>query len=230
MQFIEEYLRKNFKVVSFDMDGTLIKGTTSNLFYAKLLDVENEVIDLENLLREEKIDSGEFMVKVSVIMKGLTINYVKENFNLLPVVKGIKETVDFFKRLRIMPIIVTTSNILFAECFKEEYGFERVYGTKHKILEGGKIGRGIEVCSKKHKIQHVNELVLNMGGTMKNVIAIGDSFSDIPLFSEVACSIAYNYDPLLADKANIYVKSDNIYDIIFALDKYYRQQEKCFGI
>lgn len=31
MQFIEEYLRKNFKVVSFDMDGTLIKGTTSNL-------------------------------------------------------------------------------------------------------------------------------------------------------------------------------------------------------
>ena len=32
----------------FDMAGTLIKGTTSNLFYSKLLNVENKVIQLEN--------------------------------------------------------------------------------------------------------------------------------------------------------------------------------------
>lgn len=216
-----KFLREHFKVACFDMDGTLIKGTTSNLFFSKLLDVEDEVIQLEKELKAGKIDSNIFMVSVSEIMDKLTVNYVKENFHLLPIIDGISKTVKTLKEVGIIPIIVTTSNILFAECFKEKYGFNAVYGTVHEISEDGKIGIGKTVCSSKHKIEHVQNIVESLGGSMNDVFAVGDSFSDVPLFEKVGCSVAFNYDETLDGKADLYVRSNTIYSVIERIVEHY---------
>lgn len=221
MESITGYLKRNFKVACFDMDGTLIQGTTSNLFFAKLLNVEKEVIELEQRLKKGEVDSDTFMIVVSEIMDKLTVDYIMESFDLLPIVDGIHETLQFLRNANIVPIIVTTSNIIFAECLKERYGFERVFGTIHEVSPEGCIGMGKTVCSSKHKIQHVRELVQSLSGTMSQVMAIGDSFSDLPLFSEVGCSIAFNYDEVLEGKADIYVKSNNIFSIIDGLCQKY---------
>lgn len=219
METLTDILKKKFKVASFDMDGTLIHGTTSNLFFAELLHVEKEVIDLEDKLKKGDIDSNTFMVVVSQIMDKLTVEYIRENFDLLPIIDGIQETLQYLRSANIVPILVTTSNILFAECFKEKFGFEQVFGTVHEILPNGRIGIGKTVCSSNHKIQHVQELVEGLGGTMSEVIAIGDSFSDVPLFSRVGCSVAFNYDETLEGKADIYVKSNNIFSILGEIEK-----------
>ena len=214
-------IKKKFKIVCFDMDGTLIKGTTANLFFAKLMNVEKEVLDLEYKLKKGEINSDKFMVVVSEIMHQLTVDYVKRNFDSLPIIDGIDETLSFFKRIGIVPVIATTSNVLFAECFKQKYGFEHVFGTIHKISGEGRIGVGTNVCSAKHKIHHIQELLNNHGGSLNEVIAIGDSFSDIPLFSKVGCSIAFNYDKVLEGKADLYIKSNNIYSIINKIGEKY---------
>lgn len=221
MELLTDFLNKNFKVACFDMDGTLIQGTTSNLFFAKLLNVEEEVIDLEYKLKKGEINSDTFMVVVSEIMNKLTVDYIRENFDLLPIIDGICETLQFLRNANIMPILVTTSNIIFAECFKEKYGFDRVFGTIHEISPNSCIGVGKTVCSSEHKIQHVQELVQSMGGTMSQVIAIGDSFSDLPLFSKVGCSIAFNYDEVLEGKADIYARSNSIFTIIDSIAEKY---------
>jgi phosphoserine phosphatase len=221
METLTDLLKKNFKVACFDMDGTLIKGTTSNLFYAKLLNVEQEVIDLEYQLKRGDINSDSFMVTVSEIMHELTVDYVKNNFELVPKVEGIHETLQYLRNANIIPIIVTTSNILFAECFKEVYGFKQVFGTVHRIYDNGTIGIGTTVCSSNHKIEHVKKVVENLGGTMNQVISIGDSFSDLPIFSKVGCSIAFNYDETLEGKASIYVKSNNIFSILDGIAQKY---------
>lgn len=219
MDKLTDILKKNFKVASFDMDGTLIQGTTSNLFFAKLLGVEKEVIDLEYKLKIGEIDSSTFMVVISEIMDKLTVEYIKNNFHLLPIIDGIKQTLQYLRSANIVPILVTTSNILFADCFKERFGFEHVFGTVHEIMSCGRIGIGKKVCSSNHKIKHVQELVESLGGTMSEVIAIGDSFSDLPLFQKVGCSIAFNYDETLEGKADIYIKSNNIFSVLSGIEK-----------
>lgn len=221
METLIDILKRNFKVASFDMDGTLIYGTTSNLFFAELLYVKKEVLDLEVQLKKGEIDSRTFMVVVSEIMNKLTVDYIKRNFDLLPIIDGIQKTLHYLRKANIVPILVTTSNILFAECFKEKFGFEQVFGTVHEILPKGRIGIGKRVCSSKHKIQYVQELIEGLGGTMSEVIAIGDSFSDLPLFSRVGCSVAFNYDETLEGKADIYVKSNNIFSILHGIGKKY---------
>ncbi|WP_310604237.1 HAD family hydrolase [Anaerosporobacter sp.] len=218
---ITDILQSHFKVASFDMDGTLIKGTTSNLFYAKLLNVEDKVIQLENELKAGRIDSNIFMVSVSEIMDKLTVDYIKEHFDLLPIVDGIAETVNTLKEAGIKPIIVTTSNILFAECFKEKYGFDEVFGTVHEVLKDGTVGIGTTVCSSKHKIEHVQSIVESLGGNMEDVFAVGDSFSDVPLFEKVGFSVAFNHDETLEGKADLYVKSNTIYSVMEAIAEYF---------
>ena len=61
------------------------------------------------------------MVRVGEIMDELTVDYVKNNFHLLPIIDGIHETIEVLEKAGVIPIIVTTSNVLFAECFKEMY-------------------------------------------------------------------------------------------------------------
>lgn len=225
MEALTDFLKRNFKVACFDMDGTLIQGTTSNLFFAKLLNVEKEVIELEDKLKKGDITSDIFMVAVSEIMDKLTVDYIIDRFDLLPIIDGIHQTLQFLRKANIVPILVTTSNIIFAECFKEKYGFEKVFGTIHEISPDRYIGVGKTVCSSKHKILHVQELVQSLDGTMSQVIAIGDSFSDLPLFSEVGCSIAFNYDEVLESKADIYVRSNNIFSIIDSIGEKYGIKE-----
>ena len=210
-----------FRIACFDMDGTLIKGTTSNLFYAKLMGVEEDVIEIEKRLKLGVIGSPEFMVIVSKIMEKLTVDFITENFDLLPIVHDIGKTLEFLKSCNITPIIVTTSNVLFAQEFKKRYGFDSVYGTKHRIGSNGQVFEGIEVCSSDHKINHVTQLADSLGVTMNEVFAVGDSFSDIPIFSKVGCSVAFNYDETLKGNANIYLKSESIYSIIDGIGGYY---------
>lgn len=213
-----EKLQKYYKIACFDMDGTLITNTTANLYYAKLLGVEDKVIELEKAFANGEIGSSDFMVIISHITQDLTVDFVQKNFNEIPVISGIEDTVKILKQIGITPIIATTSNILFAECFKQKYGFEYVFGTVHEVFPDGRIGVGVEVCSAEHKVYHVKELSRMIGCTMKEVIAVGDSLSDVPLFSEVECAIAFNYNTALINRANMYVKSDNLLSIFDCLE------------
>lgn len=50
--------------------------------------------------------------------------------------------------------------------------------------------------------------------TSSEVVAVGDSVSDILIFEEVGLPIAFNYDDSLHGKAKIYIKSNSLLTVI----------------
>lgn len=203
-----------YKIVSFDMDGTLIKNTTADLFFASLLNVENEVLELEVKLKLGLIDYSDFMVEVGLIMKDLSLDLIAANFSSLPLVGGIAETVETLKRNNIITLLITCSGEYFANFFKSEFKFDYVFGTKHQIDERGFIGIGTEVCSANSKIQHLLNVAALHGVSPEECVAVGDSLSDIPLFEKVGLAIAFNSDETMADKADVYLRSDDLRSIL----------------
>ena len=117
----------NYSLVCFDMDGTLIYGTTANLHFARMLGVGEQVVDLEQRFRRGQIESDQFMVDVSLLMSGLTTDFVTSNFFSIPMVQGIAETLRSLSTAGAVTVIATTSNILFAECFKVHFGFDHAF-------------------------------------------------------------------------------------------------------
>ena len=84
----------------------------------------------------------------------------------------------------------------------------------HALLADNKIGIGTEVCSSAHKIRHVRTLCEKLNLTLSQVAAVGDSVSDLPMFREVGLAIGFNYDDSIEGNADVYVKSNDMRDIL----------------
>lgn len=207
-------MQSKFKMVCFDMDGTLIKGTTANIFFAKLLGVEEQMCGLESQFKAGKIDSEMFMHLSLDIMRKLSNKIVKDNFYAMPLINHIDETISKLKSYKVITNIVTTSNVMFAKEFQNVFGFDYVYGTQFEVTKYGKIKKGISACEKEYKSRFVKELSNSFNISMDEVVAIGDSMTDIPLFNEVGLSIALNYDKSLDGMANIYLRSESLLSIL----------------
>jgi len=203
-----------YKLVSFDMDGTLIKNTTADLFFASLLNVEKEVLELETGLKQGLIDNNDFMVKVGLIMKELSLDFVTNNFHNLPLIDGIEDTIEALKHHGVITMLITSSGEYFANLFKSRFQFDYVFGTKHHIDENGFIGIGIDDCSGKTKAMHLAQIAESNHISLAECVAVGDSLSDIPIFEKVGLAIAFNSDETLEGKADIYLKSDNLLSIL----------------
>lgn len=204
----------NYKIVSFDLDGTIILGTTSTLHFAELLGVQDQVVKLEVQFNQGKMTSTTFMHKISKIMGSLTQKFIDDHFHTIPIIRGLSETVATLKRAGLITTIVTTSNQMFAEAFQRKFGFDYVFGTTFDLLQNGCLGKGKEVCSSTHKIKHLKRLAGNFGVELDQVLAVGDSISDIPLFSKVGRSIAINFDNRLKNKANVYLRTNDMRSIL----------------
>lgn len=203
-----------YKLVSFDMDGTLIRDTTADLFFATLLDVRQGVEKLEVGLRAGDIHYSDFMVNVAHVMKELSLDFIAANFERVPLVSGIAETVDALKKKGVAVMLITTSGQYFADLFRQRFNFDHAFGTKHHIDERGFVGVGIEVCSSATKVEHLRRIAAEHGLSLAECVAVGDSFSDIPVFKEAGLAIAFNYDESLEGLADVYVRSDDLTTVL----------------
>ncbi|MCY9784350.1 hypothetical protein KIK06_10655 [Nocardiopsis sp. EMB25] len=64
----------------FDMDGTLLRGTTASLEIARILRCEPQLTDLERRFRRQEIDTRGFARSIHRLWNGLTESDVMSAF------------------------------------------------------------------------------------------------------------------------------------------------------
>jgi len=183
-----------YRLVCFDMDGTLIPRTTADLHYASLLGKGDAVEALERAYRGGELSSRRLSEALAQTLSRLTVALVEAGFPSLPRVDGIAATLRELDRRGVLSIIVTASNVLYARCFQRLYGFHAVFGSDHEILEGGRVGAALRTCDGAQKVDCVERFAGQRGFSLDRVVAVGDSVSDLDLFAAVGLSIAFNGD------------------------------------
>lgn len=218
-QFYQRLLQQSScQLVSFDLDGTLVRNTSTTLYYADLLGVSAQVQALEEEFSHQRINSTQFMQRISSIFHRLTVDFIRRHVDGMPFIRHIAETVAHLKQQGITTLIVTTANQQFAQAVADKFGFDQAYGTQFEIHTDGRIGSGIKVCSSDDKITHVRNAARRLSIGMQSVVAVGDSLTDIPLFSTVGRSIALNPDEHLRGRADRIVQSESLLDILHHFD------------
>jgi phosphoserine phosphatase len=206
-----------YPIVVFDLDGTLLHGTTVSLLLAQWLGRADEVSELERAFRAHEISNSVVADTSAGWLAGRTKADAWRVLAEGPWIEGMAET---FHALAIADASLLLGTITWSfagEMLQERYGFAAASGTEMQATDGilsGAVGRYFD---EHDKVRFVEEWCTQHGYSMSQVAAIGDSRSDVPLFHRVGLSIALNATPDAQAAATHLLDTEDLRDVLALL-------------
>lgn len=193
----------------FDMDGTLLKGTSASLQIAQHLGCDEELAGLEARFAAGEIDTRGFAAAIHALWGSLTGPTVAEVFAACPWLDGIAEVcADIHKRGE-RSVVITMSPDFFARHLLE-LGFDEVVAARFPALPFTEPLDPDGILTPEDKVRVVDELRARHGLPRLRCVAYGDSMSDAPLFRRLDNTVAVNADHHLAGLAAVSYRGDDL--------------------
>ena len=207
---------QQFKVVIFDLDGTLTQERSIWEYIHKQLGKwYGFAEEYQNLFLAGKISYEEFCERDAQVWKGVRVEELLEIVKAVPFHPGVNELINFLKQKGLNLSMVSSGLSLLTNWVHQRYGFD--YSVSNNLLHENGILTGkvkIQVYFDK-KAEWVRKILNQFEVKPEEVIAIGDSRGDIDMFQMVGFSIAFNSSCKDLDKiASVYIQSQNLADII----------------
>ena len=188
-----------FKLVIFDMDGTLLKGRTIFIFAEK----KGFMDELMRII-ESNIESYEKSIKIAKLLKGINGKELLEIFRDIPLQKYVETVIGELKKRGVRTAIVTNSYQFVADDLRLRLGIDYAFAN-NLIIEKG-IVTGELILNNKDLTEQFNGckihsvckgcildfLCRKFGITEKEVIAVGDSAIDTCMLEKAGLGIAFN--------------------------------------
>jgi phosphoserine phosphatase len=113
----------------FDMDGTLLRGTTASLQIAQNLGSTEELVELEAQFAAGEIDTRGFAAAIHALWRDLTPSSVADAFAAAPWLTGIREVCADIRERGERSMVITMSPDFFARRLLE-LGFDDVIASR----------------------------------------------------------------------------------------------------
>jgi phosphoserine phosphatase len=186
----------------FDMDGTLLHGTTAGVEIARRLGCLPDLLDLEESFAAGTLDTRAFSAAIAVLWQGITTEVVLEVFHASPWIGGLPEVLADVRERGERSLVITMSPNFFAERLLD-LGVDEVAASAFPPLPLGSIPDPAGILTPADKVTIVDAALARHGLTTRDCVAYGDSGSDIPLFRHLPRTVAVNAAPELASLAAI---------------------------
>jgi len=205
-----------WQLACFDLDGTLITGTTACQHLADTwLGHSTVMAELERRYAAFEISNLDVAIADGTYYAGRALADVERYLASVPRIAGISETLARLNAVSIPAILCTVGWKLAADCFRRWYGFAAVCGAEMEVDANGILtGRTPAAFDAEEKLRFVTSYCTERGIPLSACIAVGDGRSDIPLFRAVGYSIALNATPGLREVASVSVDSDDLRAIL----------------
>ncbi|MCR6490061.1 HAD-IB family phosphatase [Amycolatopsis sp. OK19-0408] len=178
-------------LVCFDVDGTLVPGTSSCAWVAAVLGHEAELVAAEAAYAAGRMTNQEASVIDARGWAGHTEAEIRARLETLPLVDGIAETVAWCHDRGVRPILTTLAWAPVGRLLAERFGFAAYCGPVPSVRDGRYTGDVAEHFDEFGK----RDFALAQGVAPQRCVAVGDSRSDLPLFAAVGTSIGFNASP-----------------------------------
>jgi phosphoserine phosphatase len=203
-----------YPVVVFDLDGTLLRGTSVSLHLAEWMDQGELIAELERRFHAGEISNREVADVSASWFAGITPEEVWAELEGGPWIEGIEETVGALLAAGCQVLLGTVTWRFAAEMLGRRYGFHAVSGTEMELEGEGLSGTVSRYFDEFDKVRFVEEWCEAHGHPLEQVAAVGDSRLDVPLFERVGFSIALNATEDARAVATRAVETDRLTDLL----------------
>jgi phosphoserine phosphatase len=212
-------IKDRYPVVVFDLDGTLLAGTSVSLLLAEWLGKREAIDELEHAFRAGDISNAVVADTQAAWFASRSVAEVWEVLAEGPWIGGMGETLETLRDGGVHILLATITWSFAAEFLGERHGFAAVSGTEMQLIDGVLSGSVSRYFDEYDKLAFVGEWCESHGYSMDEVVAVGDSRSDIPLFAAVGRSIALNATPDARAAATDRLDSANLGDVLALLER-----------
>ncbi|MEV6962652.1 HAD-IB family phosphatase [Streptomyces sp. NPDC051207] len=184
----------------FDLDGTLLHGTSAPVEISRQLGLEAETVALDRAIAAGRIDPPEYAARVHRLWAGLTVAHVTAAFEGAPWLARIQ---DVWKDIRARGdycAVVSLSPSFFVERLLD-WGAHAAHGSRFPAVPFSEPVDPAGILSAAAKVRIADRLCAEFGLTRADCLAYGDSMSDTDLFGVVPVSVAVNADRHLSGLA-----------------------------
>ncbi|WP_338698349.1 HAD-IB family phosphatase [Streptomyces sp. Q6] len=177
----------------FDLDGTLLPGTSAPVEISRQLGLEAETLALDVEIGAQRIGPPEYARRIHALWSGLTADHVAAAFDGAPWLVGIRETWAEIRERGDYCAVVSLSPSFFVERLIG-WGAHAAYGSRFPAVPFTEPVDSAGVLSAAAKVKIADRLCEEFGVDRADCVAYGDSLSDVDLFAAVPVSVAVNAD------------------------------------
>ncbi|MFD5842634.1 HAD family hydrolase [Streptomyces chartreusis] len=184
----------------FDLDGTLLRGTSVPVEISRQLGLEVETVALDREVSAGLIGPPEYAQRVHALWADLTEVHVAAAFEGAPWMTRIREVWAEIRGQGDYCAVISLSPSFFVERLTG-WGAHAAYGSRFPAVPFTEPVDPAGVLSAEAKVRIADLLCEEFGVTRAECVAYGDSGSDKALFGAVPVSVAVNADHHLAGLA-----------------------------
>lgn len=212
----EELLRAAAnRLFVFDMDGTLLIGTTACIEIAKMSGSLDQLHTLEQKFAAGEIDAFCFAQNIGALWGMIDEQVVRAAFEATPKLSNIRAVTDLIKRGGGKSCLITMSPDFYANLFYE-YGFDLIGASQFPRSSDQQIKRE-HILIPADKAAIVERWCNQLGFELSQCVAFGDSMSDYLLFRELEHTVSINGDSTLRDLARYQYEGSNLHDAFLSV-------------
>jgi phosphoserine phosphatase len=201
--------KQPYKLVLFDMDGTLLNGRTIHVFAEKKGFI-NELSTIVNSAEEPYKKS----IQIAELLKGLSYPELLDIFRKIPLQEHVTMIISSLRKNKLKTALVTDGYQRFANDLKKRLGLNYAFANRltinnqfitgdlfyqNQVLQRNSDGKIYSI----HKKSVLEFLCMTLDISPDNVIAVGDGFVDIDMLESAGLGIAYKASSDVQNHADI---------------------------
>ncbi|TFG27730.1 HAD family hydrolase [Candidatus Thorarchaeota archaeon] len=205
----------NFKLVVFDVDGTLTQHSSIWWRIHELFDTtEAGRIYFDQYFARE-IDYQQWSDLDAALWKGKPLSAVENAVKATQLVPGAEEAIQVLKDRGIYTAILSGGLDVMANSIAKRVGIDFVLTNKLLHNDGKLTGSVENLVGWADKAEHIHVILNHFGVSLAETAFVGDGRNDLSVFSVVGLSIAFNpKDDDVADAADVVIRENDLRAIL----------------
>jgi phosphoserine phosphatase len=193
----------------FDMDGTLLRGTTAAIEISRRVGHLEPLAELERGFAAEEISAADFAAQTHALWNDLTVELVSEIVADAPWIDGIDDVcADIAERGERSMLITMSPNF-----FADHLGDRGIHVIRASQWPAPPFAAPIDpagILSPADKVRLAEDERAAHGLPRHACVAYGDSMSDVPLFAVLPNTVAVNADAVLERAARVVYRGEDL--------------------